>query len=379
MRNSVNMLSYMTLRGDISFMQSPFNEVDAMILTQLSSIDYSDCMPDAAHAEQLVVRKWQARPSVGEVADNYRKKKEAQKKDTQDKVPAFTEKENLLFLVGKSKRFEKVRMDGFVRDSDVEKEKKFSAVTFYLDPFWAHIAYRGTDGSFISWKENFNMTYEMPVPAQTDAVRYLETVAAQKMVKCSVGGHSKGGNIALYAAAFSKAEVQKKIKAIYCFDAPGYLRDISQDASFQNIAACIRAYVPESAVIGTVMNTPFTPEVVRSDEVGIRQHSMLTWQVEATQMEHCERRDDFSLRMETIVNGWIDRIPQEQKPQAVNDVFEIFRRNKITEFSQLYHMDWRQVVGVIKGATLLPAQTRDLFVSMIKTMWEEGRKKTAKE
>ena len=70
MRNSVNMLSYMTLRGDISFMQSPFNEVDAMILTQLSSIDYSDCMPDAAHAEQLVVRKWQARPSVGEVADN---------------------------------------------------------------------------------------------------------------------------------------------------------------------------------------------------------------------------------------------------------------------------------------------------------------------
>lgn len=370
MSNSVNMISYVALRGDIPFLQAPFQEVDAMILTQLSSMDYSDCMPRAEHACQLVVRKWKARPLLSDVAAAYRAKR------LQENVEvAFSEKEELLFAVGKSKRYANIRMDGFVRDTDEAREKKFSAVTFYLTPFLAHIAYRGTDGSFISWKENFNMSYEMPVPAQEDAVCYLEKVAQQPAIRCILGGHSKGGNMALYAAVYASVQTQKKIKNVYCFDAPGFMRDISNEAAYRNVATKIHGYVPQSSVIGVVMHVPYQAEVVLSNEVGIRQHSMLTWQVTATAIQRAEGRDEFSFRMEQIVNGWIDAIPQEQKPQAIRDVFEIFRRNKITEFNQLYHMDWKQVVGTVKGATLLPAQTRELFVNMMKTMWEEGHKK----
>lgn len=368
MTSSVDMLTYMKLRGDLSFGVAAFNDVDAMILTQLSSIDYQDTMPGARTVENLGFSKWKDRPLVSTVAKKYKEKKE------KENCTQLQPKEELLFLVGESRRFSKLRMDGFIRDTDMEKEKQFSAVTFFFSPFCAHVAFRGTDGSFVAWKENFNMSYQLPVPAQEDAVKYAEKLLKEPFLKCTIGGHSKGGNLALYSSVFCEPKAQKKIRQVFCFDAPGFMQDISEKPEYITIKERIRAYVPESTVFGAIMKIPFDAFVVKSDETGIRQHGMITWQVKADGLVLCKERDEFSRGMERAINEWIKEIPAEDKPGAVNEVFEILRKSGILSMDDLTHMDWKRMVGLLRSATKMTAKNREHFLAIVKRIWEESRK-----
>lgn len=362
----IDMITYMKLRGDMPLWMRPWNDVDAMILTQLSSIDYQTLVPNAKNVNELSFVKWKERPTIGAVAQKY-KERLAQ----ENRIPQ--KKEELLFLVGESERFSKIRMDGFIRDTNEAEEKQFSAVTFFFTPIHAHVAFRGTDGSFIAWKENFIMSYQMPVHAQADATRYLEILGQMRTLKFSVGGHSKGGNMALYSASFCNEKVQKKIKKVYCFDAPGLLEDISEKEGYLRIMNKMTAFVPQSSVIGTIMKVPYLPAVVKSDAVGLKQHSMFTWQVTATGLDCCKDRDAFSYHMEQTINEWMDSVPMEQKPDAINEVFEIFRKNNIMTMDDMLHLDWRKMVGLFAGATRMSAKNRNHIIDIVKKLWDESR------
>lgn len=363
----IDMLTYLKLRGDLALWREPWNDVDSMILTQLSSIDYSDIVHKSMTVRQLSFHKWKERPTVREVAQQIKVRLEEE-----GRTPS--KKEELLFLAGECLRFGRLKMDGFIRDTNEEEEKQFSAVTFFFSPFHAHVAFRGTDGSFIAWKENFNMSYQMPVPAQTDAVKYLEILGQMWWILFSVGGHSKGGNLSLYASSFCNAKLQKRIRNVYCFDAPGFLEDISLKEGYLSIRERVHAYIPRSSVIGTIMQVPYEVKVVESDAVGIRQHSMLTWQVTAKGLEVSDDRDEFSYHMEHTINEWLDSIQMEQKPAAINEVFEIFRKNNITTMDDMLHLDWRKMVGLFAGATRMSAKNRNHFIDIIRKLWDESRK-----
>ena len=368
--DSMNMIAYMHFRGDLNWHTQSWGEVDGMILTQLSSLDYTDCMPCARNVQSMVPGSYKNLPTIHQVADAYFARRETQENRSQV--------ETLLAMAAESVRFGEVRMDAFVRETVPAANKKFSAVTFYLSPWRAHISYRGTDGSFISWKENFVMTYRMPIPSQEDAVLYLEKITSKPFLKVSVGGHSKGGNMAIYAASYCKEQLQRKLVNIYSFDGPGFIQNIEAEPGFLRIAKRITALAPVDAVVCHMMSSPCKYVYVDSDSFGIRQHGMMHWQVDGRGLIRVADRSDYSKNMDATVNGWSDTIPLEERAAAVEEIFGIFEKNGVLEFEQLFHMEWRQTLGVLRSATGVSAQAREWFISMVKMLWDEYRRKPEK-
>ena len=64
-------------------------------------------------------------------------------------------------------------------------------------------------------KENTELAKVEEEVQLNEAVEYLENVAKKTKKSIRLGGHSKGGNLAIYAAAFSKDDTRKRIIDIY--------------------------------------------------------------------------------------------------------------------------------------------------------------------
>ena len=180
-----DMLDYLAWRGDIEFTQMPVNPVDALIFSTLSYIQFEDIVPDNPHQSISLA---EAAAGLFSLADPV--KRTRVKKDLE-----------LLEAAAASKRFDNIRMTFYRSILIPEEDTQFAAVTIFLEDGSAYIAFRGTDNTLTGWKEDFNMSFQSSVPAQHLALSYVEEFAAAHPVPLWMGGHSKGGNLAVYAAA----------------------------------------------------------------------------------------------------------------------------------------------------------------------------------
>lgn len=344
-----NILTYIKFRQDISFKQVPFNEADAMVFTMLVGIDLNfvkDKMP------------------LREVAARYQENIDRDLLDERMK-----DKEEVLFLAAKALRYKDVFLENFERKIDEEKEKTFYGLTIYTDKHNAYVAFRGTDGSLLSWKENFNGLYMFPTPGQQDALEYLGKVCLKRHLKVSPMGHSKGGNLALYAAMYLEPRLQKRIKNIFLFDAPGFIDEIQYKLGFLAIKDRIQAYVPESCVIGNLMLTGYDRKVVKGEGTGgIYQHDMFNWCMTGTGLELADQVNEFGNNLSKTVNDWINSIPIEKRKDVVDELFGVFFKNGILHITDLMHMDLKKIIAVIKCLTSLSSENRELLEIIIKQL-----------
>ena len=344
-----NLITYLQFRGDLSFKQQQFNENDAMVLVILSSIDYGELNCDGLTVHGLF-------ESYLALA----------RKDVQDEC--IDAKETVLKLAAQSNRFAGIPIERYVRDIDKAQEKTFYAMTFSLGRFDKMVAFRGTDGSILSWKENFNTIHTMPTAGQYSALSYLQEELSRPFVKISVAGHSKGGNLAVYAAMCLEDKLRKKLKKVYAFDAPGFPEDISNKLGFLAVKDRIEAYVPESCVIGNLMNPPLEKRVVRGIGKGVYQHDMFNWELTPFGILEEKSTNLFSTELSAKVNNWIYSIPLENREKVVSELFDVFEKNGITHITDLMHMDLRKIVSIIKCATLLSSENRHLLGIIIKEL-----------
>lgn len=365
-----SLIDYIRWRGDLNFKTFPFNDIDAMILSQLSSVRYGHAVPGAATVDELQKRPYKLLPTLEQVAQIHHDSFSGENSNSK-----MEEEDYILFEAGKSNRFKNIRMDGYICDMDSENIKQFSAVTFFLKKRLVYIAFRGTDDTFISWEENFRMSYMFPIPAQADAEKYLNFMAQGFLRKSIVGGHSKGGNMAVYASTFCKNTIQKSIQRIFAFDAPGFPKDLNSIESYGLIKDKIVGYMPVNSIIGTLMTVPYQNLVVNSDASSVWQHYMFNWEIMGTSPVFVEDRSEFSYRFEKIVSEKIDAIPEEDKPQSVSELFSVFRDNQIYKISDFSNMSFKQVLGLIKGARSISSANKDLLLSIVKLLWEDSRKK----
>lgn len=344
-----NLITYLKFRGDLDFKEQKFNENDAMVLVIVTSIDYEELDCNGL--------------TIGELNDAYVK---LNKKDEQDEC--LDDKEAILKLAAASVRFKDLPIERYVRDIDEEEEKTFYAMTFSFSRFNKMVVFRGTDGSILSWKENFNTIHTMPTPGQHSALKYLQEELSKPFVKISVAGHSKGGNLAVYAAMSLDDKLRKKLKKVYAFDAPGFPEDISNKLGYLAVKDRIEAYVPESCVIGNLMSPPFDRIVVKGIGKGVYQHDMFNWELCATGVVREASTNLFSTELSSKVNNWITGIPLEERSRVVGELFDVFSKNGITHITDLMHMDLRKIVGIIKCATLLSSENRTLLGIIIKEL-----------
>ncbi len=317
---------YLDWRGDLTFREAPFNEVDALLLSMLSYLDYSNIVP-AAHDLTGVSIKAAAHGFFARNPD-------ADKKGTGILVPK--EIARIFRKLKDTRRYRSVEMRAFVNIIDTEREIQFSAVTFLLGNGSAVVTYRGTDDTIVGWKEDLNMCFLPVIPSQTEALDYLNRAASAHEGDLICTGHSKGGNLAVYAAVHSERPIRRRIKGVYSNDGPGFHNSILEEPAYLELRPCIRSLVPQSSIVGMLLEHDENYTVVKSREKGgILQHNGLTWEVMGNSFVHLKKVSAESERTDRTVNQWIREMTPEQREEFADAVYQLFSVEGVSTLTDL--------------------------------------------
>lgn len=281
-----NMLDYLTWRGDLSFKQDPFNEVDNLILSQIAYLDLSGVVPAPGEGEPVTVAQaWQ----------RFARRCAEQNNDGAPGGVVSNLTPQVLELMARSSRFGRALMANYVDIVDAAESLQFSALTVQLEDRSTYVAFRGTDASFAGWREDFAMSFST-VPAQICARGYLEDVRKTTRGPLRVGGHSKGGNLAVFATARATKRTQRRIIEVWSNDGPGFAEGVLPDQGLDAIHDKARLLVPESCVVGQLLEQDLDKTVVASSGVGILQHDAMAWQVQGKRFVALEQTSEGSQR-----------------------------------------------------------------------------------
>ncbi len=329
-----NVCEYVKWRGDLTLKQSKFNEIDALILTRLSYFPF----------DQLI------QPNEEATVEELSKRFEKADKST---MKILWEDDNELFpLMGKSKRFGKMIVTQYVNKINAEQEKQFSATTVILPDNTIFVTYRGTDATIVGWKEDFNMCFKSHIASQKDAVEYLNMVSKKYKRLIRIGGHSKGGNLAVYAAMFTNSKVKKRIINIYNNDGPGFDDEIIKTKEYKEILPKVHTYIPQSSVIGRLLNHEEKYTVVQSIQKGIMQHDLYSWQLEGKEFICLEKVTNGSEIFDKTLKEWLVNITPEQRGIVIDTAFDILNTTEVEYFSELkknWFLNIRLMLGRYKN------------------------------
>ncbi len=306
---------YITWRGDLSFRAAPFCEVDSLILSMFAYLDMQDIVPAPGEEGELSV--WAASKAFLERYPDPKK----------SKMGVLIPKDivKMMRAMRSTKRFGTLKMSGYVNLIDPETELQFSAVTFLMADGTAIVTYRGTDDTLVGWKEDMNMCFLPVVPAQVKAVEYLKNVAKEHKGKLILTGHSKGGNLAVYAAVHSDAAIRERITAVYSNDGPGFGKNILDDPDYREIRPRICNLVPQSSVVGMLLEHDENFTVVKSrQKSGFLQHNGLSWEILGNSFVHLKDVTSDSRKLDRTVNQWIRDMTPEQREEFAEAVYQLF-------------------------------------------------------
>ncbi len=354
-----NITTYIKFRGDLSMKSYPFNEVDALILSELSYIRFENIVPTVGDNASI---------SIADAAKKYIKVKGRD-------IVFYERFEELLEIMAKSPRYANLMLSNYVSQTNVDEGQQFSAIHIEINPFLTFIAFRGTDETLVGWREDCNMSYMMPVPAQISSVKYVNETAKGVFKKYMIGGHSKGGNLAIYSSVFCDQAVQNKIKAVYSFDGPGFNQTMIDEDGYQQIKNRIFAYVPESSFVGMLMEHEESYQVVKSEAVAFLQHDGFSWCVEGTHFETLETIDEFSNDLNFLLKAWLDKIDHSERKMFVDAVFDVFEAGGLEDVMAFKEINIHSATAMLKAAANLPKEQRDTVGRLIKMLIDERRKK----
>ena len=306
-----NFLDYLAWRGDLTFEKDPFNSIDALILSTLSYVDFKDVVP--GRGEGII--------TIEEATEKFFKihseEELAQNKSFINYAPA------LLKALAGSERFRKAYLLNFVDDTDISREIQFAAVEIDTSDGTSFISFRGTDDTIIGWKEDFNLSY-MTVPSENEAALYLKDVTEGRKETVRIGGHSKGGHLAIYAAMTADPEISSRIEKVYSFDGPGFNHEAMESEKFKSVQPKIIKIIPETSIIGRLLENSTEPVVVKSTELGIMQHDPKSWQLEGKRFETCASTDKISDAFDETMSIWLGEMSFDDRKVFVDELFSVF-------------------------------------------------------
>jgi hypothetical protein len=335
--------------------EKPFNAVDSLILSQFSYIYFDEMVPglpqegasvrlgDLLQAERFV-------PMLRDVRDPDNNRK-------------------LLFVLAASPRFRDIRMKDYVNKVDPAMEKQFSAVTFLLEDGTAYIAFRGTDATFIGWKEDFNMAFTCPVPAQTEGVSYLNQVGSRIPGPLRTGGHSKGGNIAVYAAMKCGPEVQDRIIQIYNHDGPGFKNSVFETPEFIRIKERISKTLPQSSLVGMLMQHQEHYRVVDSKRFDILQHDPFSWIVEDDDFKYAKAVSATAMRRHKTIDLWLSGLSDQQRERFIDTLYQVIEATD-TETIYDFAEDWhKKAILMLNALKNIDPETKQFISQTINSLF----------
>lgn len=276
--------------------------------------------------------------------------------------------EKFVYELAASRRFRNVKIKNFVNINDRKIEKQFAAITFVLDDEHSYIAFRGTDDTFNGWKEDFNMAFKCPVPSQEAALMYVENVYNSLTSKIYIGGHSKGGNLAVYTLVKSNNEIQNRIENVFSHDGPGFREEFINSEEFNKIKGKIKKTLPQSSIVGMLLQTQENYEIVNSDAFFIMQHEPFSWQIKDDDFDYTENLSGGAIYTNIKINEWIEKMSDEKREKFINQMFGALYATNETTFTGLAS-NWRKNLPIIMGKVKdLDDETKELIYSIIREL-----------
>jgi hypothetical protein len=255
---------------------------------------------------------------------------------------------------------------------DVAREEQFSAFCINHDDL-VFVVYRGTDATVVGWKENFNMSFSEVVPSQLAAVSYLEKAAEKTRGPLFLCGHSKGGNLAIYASAACSKKTQKRIAGIYSNDAPGFHQRFIESNGFHEIKQRIHSFVPQSSIVGMLFEHGNNYTVIKSSQMGILQHELYSWNITHNDMVRLDNVDQGSQFADKTLREWIDGLDNERRRQLSETLFGILHDAEIESFSE-HGADWpKAAVRMIQSLGSIDRVTKDSIHQIMASLFTAAK------
>ena len=346
-----NMLDYIKEFGHVSFEERAFSEIDALVLTELEYLPLEKVVPSDENGEIFV--------TVKEIAEYMQEHK--QELFDENPMMITQERHEVSQVIADAPRFQSLKFFGVVSVWDKDTTKQFAAVTVEVEPSVRLVVFRGTDETLIGWKEDFLMTYSPLVAAQTDAKEYLAKQASLFDGDLMVSGHSKGGNLAIYAAATQEEDVQLRIVDIFCFDSPGLYRSVLETKGYQNIVPLAMRYIPQDSLVGLMLESEVPYVIVKSNATGAMQHSAMTWEIEDGQFIKMEKLTKNSQLNDQTFKKWTESVSDEELELFWNVFFELLFSVGIDTVNDLYGQFMHYVQEFLKAAGNMDEEKRELL------------------
>ena len=339
--------------------QMPFNSVDSLILSSVSYIHFPDVIPEVENWKGIRIQELYRAEYFEEMFHN---------------IPLCDPTKQLFFALAASPRFRDIRIMGYTEQFDLATEKQFSAMTFQISPNLSYVAFRGTDSTLVGWKEDFNMAFMSPVPSQEEAVRYIEKAALYCSGRLMTGGHSKGGNLAVYAAAMCRENIQCRIDKVYSHDGPGFLESTLESREFQHISDRVEKTLPQSSIVGMLLEQRENYSIVKSSKSGIMQHDQFTWEIEGNYFVSIENLTKDAKYADKTLTDWLKQIPHEDRERFVDALYSVLNANHLTTIDD-FRADWQTAIPAsIYAATQLDGDTKKFLLHTLKQLASLGIK-----
>lgn len=358
-----NIISYLKKYGNTSFSDYPFNETDSLLLCQITYLNLESFIPNVDDNLEDI--------SLIDFINNKNVRILTRK--------TFDEKRNtkLLFELTKTTRYGKLLINNFQQRFDVDIVEQFCAMTFVFDDF-IYVAYRGTDMSLIGWYEDFNMAFLDVIPAQDDATRYLEKICNKTDKKMYIGGHSKGGNLAVYSSLFISNENISRIINIYDYDGPGFNKDIFSNEEYLRIESKIKKYTCKESIVGMILCHSEKVTFIDSKGLSILQHDPYNWKIKKDgSLKRYKNANLISRVFERTVKEFLEKTPLENRKQLVEISFTILMEHPLSDLFDVAKNPIRYYRGIKRRYNALPHVEKVLVKFLFKRyvkLWNDNMK-----
>lgn len=353
-------IDYLKEYADVSLKDEPMNDVDSLVLCQFSYLKFDGLVPL--------------------VTENGRSVSLQQLYEHSDYEKLYGderyEKENraLFEAMRKCVRFRNMKLNCYINiiEAQADFETQFSAVTFLLEDGTMYVAFRGTDETMVGWKEDFNMAFLSPVPGQEFAVKYLNMVTARLPRDFYVGGHSKGGNLAVYAAMNCYPQARDRIRKIYSMDGPGFRPEVLEKCDFGQIEERTCKILPHSSLVGMLFEKDIRYQVVESRTFGLAQHNPFTWLVKDGHFVTVSDIYESRRFMDDTLNEWILSLDEQSLRTFVDTLFQILAASESDNLIDFTANLKRSMTGILGAMKDLDEDTQKGLKQAVKALFEIG-------
>lgn len=350
-----NVHDYIEWRGDIPLTAVAFSDIDNLVLSCISLINF----------DGIVGEDHQTRISMREAEEIFSSDSEKTSEDyglifpTKDFMKVFSD-------AAHSARFGDVLLSGYVNRVDHEGIEQFSAVTFSLPDGRAFVSFRGTDDNIVAWKEDCLLSYVYPIKAQKSAQSYLERVGEAFSGNILVGGHSKGGNLSVYACMNASDGIKNRIERVWSNDGPGFFRRVLAGEQYQSIKDRLTVVIPESSIIGRLFdNEPEDEIIVMTNTVGLLQHNPFSWQIKGGDFVRAEKFSDDSTVVRRAFRKYLSEIDGKGREEFVFALFSLLEMTEAKTFTALAKDGFSSMRGALKQMSGLTRSQRDMLLSFV--------------